>query len=146
MSIWQVNKLEESYPNTDSIVNFLKNYENNTSSYYSEDAFLPVNNFKKVEGVYLPTSLTKKLNKEEKDKIINNIQSAKFDFVIINGLCDINFYNHLKSDVLPLYYDKIFISDYNCTKSMFENNDGKYLIYKLKSYYKRLHKSITFLK
>ena len=146
MSIWQVNKLEESYPNTDSIVKFLKNKVGSGNSIYSEDVFLVMNNFKKVDKIYIPTTLVKKLSHSEKVKIINDIQTAKFDYILINSLTDIDFYYQLKNDILSHYYDKIFISEYNCTKSMYENNNGEYLIYKLDIYYRSLRKSLAFSK
>lgn len=149
MSIWQVNKLEESYPNTKSLVKFMSKMNLTDGTFYSEDAFFPLNNLSNIafqKEIYLPTTLTKKLDKKEKENIIINIQSAKFDYVIINGLTDIDFYSQLKNDVLPLYYNKIFISKYNCTKAMYENNDGEYLIYKLKKYYRSLRKSVAILK
>ncbi|MFC2132154.1 hypothetical protein ACFLSQ_12045, partial [Bacteroidota bacterium] len=148
ISFWHISKLENSYPNTDTVINYCNQNLDGNSVIYCENPFLlsanfypgiNINNFK---NLYYDKQFSQ-MTSSQKTQITSLIQNGNIDYVVLNGMIHPEFSENLKSGYLPGIFVQVLRQEYNCNSLMYPNSNGNFEIYKLKSSYKRDHQYLA---
>lgn len=136
LSVYQVNQMQNSYPNTGKMIVFLKNNIDSNSRIISEDSYLTryylypeldLKHFSDLE--YYDNDLDGKYTDQD---VIDGIWDGKFDFVILTGQIKPLLSEELRIGVLPNNYIRVYSERYEISKIMSQIQEGSIEIYKHK--------------
>ncbi|MFH1049663.1 MAG: hypothetical protein V1779_01890 [bacterium] len=148
VSYWNLTKLEMSYPNTDTIVNYCSEYFDKNTTVYCEDPYLISNSFypsiniQNFRSIYYMDSNNKSFV-QRKENIINQIENGMINYVILNGLFHSDFTEQLKEKHLKGKYLRIMSQEFTCNTLMYPTNEGSFDIYRIKPEYKYIRKFLS---
>ena len=145
VSYWHLSKLELSYPNTYTIINYCKDKFEKNNVVYCEDPYLLSNNFypsldiDNFKSVYYLNSKYKSFD-ERKKNIINQIDNGMVDYVVLNGLFHPELTSYLKDKILRQKFTRIMSQEFTINSLLFpmREEEGYFDIYKIDPEYKYL--------
>ncbi len=148
VSYWNLTKLETSYPNTDTIVNYCHEYFEKNTIVYCEDPYLLSNNFypfmniNNFKNIYY--SDAKHLGIDERKKyILLQIENGLIDYVILNGLFHSDFTEHIKDNYIKGKYLRIMNQEFTGNTLMYPINESSFEIYRIEPEYKYIKRYLA---
>jgi hypothetical protein len=148
LSFWQTTLLEESYPNTDKMINLIGKDINPSTTMYSEDPYLLAAKFYPKLNIKNFINLDKyKVSQgsgyRDDRNILAKLKNGEVDFVAFNSIIHPGLTQTLKSEYLHDFYQKIFSEESNFNSMMFPENSCYLEVYKLKFSFKPNNKVLA---
>jgi hypothetical protein len=137
LSLWHTSQLEDSFANTDSVIEYCKKNINKNSIIYCEDPYLISANFypkidiKNFRNLYYNKQFYNNNTYYNREQLTSAILSGEIDLIILNGLVHPGFSEELKTSYISSIYNIKMREEINFNSLLYPINYGKFEIFQI---------------